>query len=418
MPQEKRVILSIDLKSFYASVECIDRNLDPFKVPLIVADESRGKGTIVLAASPYAKSQYHIPSRCRLYTIDKEIPGLVVAPPRMKRYLEKSAEINCIYLDYVSKDDLYIYSIDESFLDVTSYLKYSHDTPESYARKIITEVKNKTGLTVTAGIGENIFMAKACMDLKAKKCPDFLARWTSADIPNDLWPISNLSSIWGIGKRLEIKLHDLGFYTIGDIACSDPKYLKRKLGVIGEEIYQHSWGYDDALLSEKYTPKNHSISCGQVLLRDYQEKEIPILINDMTIELSDRLIKERKLASEIFLYLQHSDDTGCGLKVTFDSPTDSCFRISKDLRNMFDRVTKENKPYRKINLVACKLSDLNCYQPSLFENHEREKGFRNLEKTLIDIRQRYGTNKAIPCSALTEASNFLNRSRQIGGHRA
>ena len=247
MKRIDRNILAIDLKSFYASVECLDRGLDPFSTPLVVADESRGDGTIVLAASPFIKEKYHVPSRCRLSEVPKDIPGLIIAMPKMKRYLEVSAKVNDIYLEFVSEADLFVYSIDESFLDVTNYLKRNNDTPKSYAQKIIRQIRARTGLVVTAGIGLNLFMAKACMDVEAKRNKDFLAEWDYSSIPEHLWTVKPLSKMWGIGKQLEKRLNKMGFYTVGDIAVSDPKFLKRKLGVIGEEIYYHSLGYDDAL---------------------------------------------------------------------------------------------------------------------------------------------------------------------------
>lgn len=219
MKQIDRDILSIDLKSFYASVECLDRNMDPFTTPLVVADEDRGDGTIVLAASPFIKKKYGVKSRCRLYEVPKDIPGLIIAMPHMSRYLEISALINGIYLDYVSEPDLYIYSIDESFLDVTGYLKRHQDTATSYARKIIEDVRSRTGLTVTAGIGKNLFMAKAAMDIEAKHRSDFLAKWDYSDIPSHLWPVHPLSEMWGIGSRLEKRLNDYGFYTVAILRC-------------------------------------------------------------------------------------------------------------------------------------------------------------------------------------------------------
>lgn len=267
MKRQDRDILSIDLKSFYASVECLDRDMDPFKTPLVVADEDRGDGTIVLAASPYIKEKYHVKSRCRLYEVDKNIKGLIIARPNMERYLKFSALVNSIYLDFVSEEDLYIYSIDESFLDVTCYLKRGNDTPYSYAKKIIDAIRDRTGLTVTAGIGKNIFMAKACMDIEAKHRKDFLSSWDYKDIPSHLWNVTPLSKMWGIGSRLERRLNSMGFYSVGDIAISDPDYLKRELGVIGEEIYYHANGYDDALIQDVYVSPNHSLSVGQVLLR-------------------------------------------------------------------------------------------------------------------------------------------------------
>lgn len=420
MKKMQRDILSIDLKSFYASVECLLRNLDPFTTPLVVADESRGDGTIVLAASPYIKERYHVKSRCRLYEVPRDIPGLIIAEPHMRIYLEKSCEINSIYLDYVSEDDLFVYSIDESFLDCTNYLKRHHDTPVSYAKKIISEIRGRTGLTVTAGIGKNMFMAKACMDIEAKHSPEFLAEWDYEDIPNHLWNVSPLSKMWGIGNRMEKRLNQMGFYRVGDIAVSDPTFLKRKLGVIGEEIYYHSLGYDDAVLQEKYVSNDRSLSVGQVLLRDYHPDEMPILIRDMAIELSDRLYFEKAMANTFILYIGDKEHDGFGKKFSFYTPTDSAEKISRFAVEKYQEYASMHPCgdtlYRQIGLVACNVVNRFCYQPSLFEDYEEDLRIRTLEQTMIEIRKRYGTRKAMPCSAAGFSSTFIQRQNQIGGH--
>jgi DNA polymerase V len=418
MKQIDRDILSIDLKSFYASVECLDRNMDPFTTPLVVADEDRGDGTIVLAASPFIKKKYGVKSRCRLYEVPKGIPGLIIAMPHMSRYLEISALINGIYLDYVSEPDLYIYSIDESFLDVTGYLKRHQDTATSYARKIIEDVRSRTGLTVTAGIGKNLFMAKAAMDIEAKHRSDFLAAWDYADIPAHLWPVSPLSAMWGIGSRLEKRLNDLGFFTIGDLACADVAYLKSKFGVIGEEIYYHAHGYDDARLQDVYVSDDHSLSVGQVLLRDYCPSEIPVVIRDMSYELSDRLYLNHALANTFLLFVGFKDHTGYGKKAMFFTPTDSGEKIGKRLAELFLEDCPEDQLFREIHLVACDIVPQDNYQGSLFEDPEGDRRVRTLETALREIRKRYGTAKAMPCSALTLSSTYLTRAGQIGGHHA
>ena len=420
MKRDDRNILAIDLKSFYASVECLDRGLDPFTTPLVVADEARGDGTIVLAASPYIKAKYGVKSRCRLYEVPKTIPGLIIAQPKMKRYLEKSAEINDIYREYVSKEDMFVYSIDESFLDVTDYLKIHNDTPKSYARKIITEIRNKTGLTVTAGIGLNLFMAKAAMDIEAKHRKDFLAEWTYESIPEHLWPVTPLSKMWGIGARLEKRLNDMGFYSVGDIACSDPEYLKRKLGVIGEEIYYHTLGYDDAKLQDVYVSNNHSLSVGQVLLRDFALEEIPTLIRDMAIELSDRMYEENVLANMFYLYVGFKDgDGGVSKRIEFFTPTDSAEKIGKEAVRLFTETRiPADSLFRNIFLVTGDVKDKGIYQPSLFEDYVGDNKLRSLEKTMMHIRKKYGARMAMPCSALSLSSTFLQRSNQIGGHHA
>lgn len=419
MKRNDRVILAIDLKSFYASVECIDRDMDPFTTPLVVADEDRGDGTIVLAASPYIKAKYGVKSRCRLYEVPKNIEGLIIAQPKMKRYLEMSARINDIYLEYVSEEDLFVYSIDESFLDVTRYLKRNNDTPKSYARKIIEEIRSKTGLTVTAGIGLNLFMAKAAMDIEAKHNPDFLAEWDYDSIPEHLWKVSPLSKMWGIGSRLEKRLNALGFYCVGDIAVSDPEYLKKELGVIGEEIYYHSLGYDDALLQESYHSKNQSLSCGQVLLRDYHKEEMITLIRDMSLEMSDRLHEEKKSARSFFLFLQRKDHSGYEMKISFMTPTDSAEKIGREFVLRFlETQIEDDTLFRQISIVAIDVGDKNHYQMSLFEKPKEDREIYDLEETLIQIRKKYGSVKAMPCSALSLSSTYLKRRNQIGGHHA
>lgn len=420
MKRIDRNILAIDLKSFYASVECLDRNRDPFSTPLVVADEERGDGTIVLAASPFIKAKYGVKSRCRLYDVPKDIPGLIIAKPKRSRYLKVSAGINRIYREYVSKEDRLVYSIDESFLDVTDYLSIHHDTPESYARKIIREIKDTTGLTVTAGIGLNLFMAKAAMDIEAKHRRDCLASWTYDDIPLHLWPIAPLSKRWGIGSRREKHLNQRGFYSVGDIAVSDPLFLKRELGVIGEEIYYHSRGYDDALLKDSYVSNHHSLSVGQVLLRDFSDTERVTLIRDRSIELSDRRYEEGVKANSFFLYLGYKDHSGYGRKARFLSPTDSAETIGKEFTRQYRGLAQDIRChlYRQISLVADNVASKEEEQLSLFEDYQEKKRIGCLEKALLSIRKRYGPRKARPCSARTRSSTFLARSNQIGGHHA
>ncbi len=419
--RQDRIILSIDLKSFYASVECILQGRDPFQTPLVVADESRGDGTIVLAASPFIKKKYGVKSRCRLYEVPKDIPGLIIACPSMAIYLKVSAEINGIYLDYVDKKDLYVYSIDESFLDVTHYLGRNKDTPRSYAEKIIQDIKDRTGLTVTAGIGKNLFMAKAAMDIEAKHRADCLAEWDYSSIEEHLWPVTPLSKMWGIGARLEKKLNDLGLYAVGDIAVSDPSFLKYHLGVIGEEIYNHAWGYDDALLSEPYTSKERSISVGQVLLRDYWYCEMPIVIADMAIEMSTRLYKEKCRAMSFALYIGYKDHTGFGHKFSFTLPTDEAEKIREKALEAFQECCKsKDKLFREVSLVAFEVTKKDApYQGSLFEDtekEEKEEKLRKLEETCLKIRKSFGNAKAMPASALTLSSTFFLRANEIGGH--
>ena len=214
----KRNIICIDLKSFFASCECIERKLNPFTTPLVVAEPNRN-GAITLAVTPYMK-KLGVKSRGRIYEIPKSIK-YITARPRMSLYIKKSKEVVSIYLEYVSQEDLHIYSIDECFLDVTEYMKLYKKTTKEIAKDILNRIKQKTGLYATAGIGPNLLLAKVSMDIEAKNISSFIAEWTYDDIEKKLWNICPLSNMWGIGTRMEKKLNDMGLKTIGDIAKYD-----------------------------------------------------------------------------------------------------------------------------------------------------------------------------------------------------
>ena len=238
----ERHILSIDLKSFFASCECVERKLDPFKVPLVVANPNQGEGAITLAVTPYLKNK-GIKSRGRIYEIPKTIAYAIV-PPRMKLYIDYSQKVLSVFLDYVAKEDLHVYSIDESFLDVTDYLKLYKKTDYELAEEILMEITKRTGLTANCGIGPNILLAKIAMDTEAKKYKNGIAKWSYQDIPKKLWTISPLSKMWGIGPRMEKRLNNLGIRTVGALAKYDKNRLKDKFGIIGVNLWEHANGID------------------------------------------------------------------------------------------------------------------------------------------------------------------------------
>ena len=260
----KRNIMCIDLKSFFASCECVERGLDPFKVPLVVANKKQGNGAITLAVTPALKKQ-GIPGRVRLYDIPKNIKYEIV-PPRMKLYIEKSKQVVGIYLDYVAPEDLHIYSIDECFLDVTDYLKLYKKTDYELAEEILKTVEEKIGLTATCGIGPNLLLAKVAMDTEAKKYKNGIAKWTYDDVPEKLWSITPLSKMWGIGPRMEKKLNNLNIYTVGELANYDKNILKDKFGVMGQELWDHANGIDLSKIS------------------DFKNKKYDILVSTTVVE--------------------------------------------------------------------------------------------------------------------------------------
>lgn len=282
----------------------------------------------------------------------------------------------------------------------------------------MNDIYKTLGLTVTVGIGENIFMAKVAMDLEAKNNKDFLAEWTYDDIPTKLWPISPLSKMWGIGKRLEKRLNSLGFYKIGDIATSELSYLKGRLGVIGEEIYNHSHGIDFADIHEIYTPENTSLSVGQTLLIDYTFDDGIYVLMEMGEELYIRLMSEEKLCSRLYLnigYTNRNENSSSYLDLL--TPCDDEQIIKETLKLLYFKNVDKNKTIRKVNIVASKLSSNRCYQLDLFSDIEEINKKRRLSKVILDIKKKYGSNKITKLSSAYKKSNFEKRHSEIGGHR-
>jgi DNA polymerase V len=412
---EGRTILAIDLKSFYASVECVDRGVDPFTTPLVVADLSRGKGTIILAVSPYLKT-LGIPSRLRLYDLP-EIKGMIYATPRMEHYIVRSLEVIKVYLKYVAEEDMHIYSVDEAFLDITHYLKAAGCTKKEYAKKIIDDVYKTTGLTVTAGIGPNLFMAKVAMDVEAKKRKDFMASWEMKDVPAKLWPLTPLSKMWGIGERMEKRLNALGMYTVGDIAVSDKWYLHNKFGQIGEEIWEHANGIDNALIQEKYTPESTSLAAGQTLFKDYGRDDALLIVRELTDELLRRLRKAHKLAGGLSLWCGYSDSGGFSKAMPLASYTDDISILKEAAGRLFEQGFDNTSTIRNVSIAAFDLKEADDIQLSLFSDEKEIQQRESLYKAIEGIRSLYGLKSILYASSLLDNSNAIRRADQIGGHR-
>lgn len=411
----KRNILAIDLKCFYASVECIDRNLDPFNTPLVVCDTSRGEGTIILAVSPYLKS-LGIPSRLRKYELPK-IENCIFAMPRMSRYLQVSAKVIDIYLNYVSLDDLHIYSIDEAFLDVTNYLKRKNMSDIDYAKEIINKVKEKTGLTVCAGIGENMFLAKVAMDIGAKKKKELFDKWSIEDIPSKLWNLQPLSKMWGIGNNMERRLNMLGLYKVGDIANYDPFKLSKIFGIKGEELYLHANGYDFSTISKKVQTKSKSFSSGQTLFFDATSFQAINNLFTMSEEIAHRLYKNKMFASEFsFIFVSSKPNLPSYSASIKTKPIQTITEITSLLKERC-KYCPDNLSIRGIYLVASSLVSEKEVQLDLFSDIEKEDKLRNLDKAIYKLKEEFGEKCIIKCSALVEKNTQLTRFEQIGGHR-
>lgn len=415
---QNRNIMCIDLKSFFAFVECVERSLDPYTTPLIVCNPEQ-KGAITLAVTPYLKSQ-GIPGRVRIYDIPKNITYVKV-PPRMSLYQRKSKEVISIYLKYVAKEDLHVYSIDECFLDVTNYLKMYNMTDYELALTILNDIKKTTGLVGTAGIGPNMLLAKISMDIEAKHTKDNIAKWTYDDVKTKLWNIKPLSKMWGIGTNLEKRLNKMNIYSVKELALTDINKLIKEFGILGRELYFHANGIDDSKISDlnNYQPKEKSISNSQVLFKDYFDFNIDIIIYEIIDTLCRRLRKEKLLCGLISLGI-YSSRTSSGSfhhSLKLNERTDNANEIFRTAMYIFNHYYTKF-PIRKVAISFSNLSPNDKIQLDIFENYEDIEKRKRIEETIDKVKEKFGPNSILKASSLLSDSTIKERNGLIGGHKA
>lgn len=407
---KERVIMSIDLKSFFASCECVDCGLDPFTTPLVVADTSHGNGAMTLAVTPYLRNK-GVNSRSRVFELPKNIK-IIFAKPRMKLYEFYSNKVREIFKSFISEEDIHVYSIDEVFMDVTDYLKYYKMTDIELAKTIMKSIKDKTGLTSTCGIGPNIFLSKVAMDVEAKHNKEFIAKWTYNDIETKLWNLEPLSSIWGIGKRTERKLNNLGIKKVKDINnYTRDFYIKRFGNVAGNDIWCKANGIDFTTIKDlNERERDKSISMSQILYRDYSIDEAILIVKEMNDMLSNKLRRMNKTTKLVYLGINYSRDL-CkrfGETVILNESEDIPERIYEVLEYIYYK-NIENLPIRKVTIAYSKLSDKRCTQLCLFENNiiERDEYHKAIDK----INERFGSTSILRASSLLKNSTIKNREK-------
>ncbi len=411
-----RTFMCIDLKSFFASCECIDRGLDPFKTPLVVASTTQGQGALTLAITPCLKKQ-GIKSRGRLYEIPKDVKYMIV-DPRMKLYQAKSKDVINVYLDFVDSKDLHIYSIDECFLDVTTYLKYYNKTDIELAEEILKTVEKKTGLTANCGIGPNMLLAKVAMDREAKLYKNGIAKWTMEDVEKKLWKITPLSDMWGIGPAMQKKLNTLGMYTIGDVANHSKEDLKKRYGIMGVELWRNCNGLDDSVISDlKVPPKEKSFSHSQMLHKDYFKANIGILVEEMVEVVCARLRASNYDCQLVGFGLGYNKYVTGGFyhSMKLDAPTRNPKEIIKVCNQMIEDYY-DGSAIRKIMISVGKLSKNNSMQLSLFSDYEKDIKDEKLNHSIDLVKNKFGKNSLVKVSALLDDSTIMERNEKIGGH--
>ncbi|TCL37345.1 DNA polymerase V [Anaerospora hongkongensis] len=411
----RRSILCIDAKSFFASVEAVRRGLDPLEAYIAVVSDVSRAGAIVLASSPRVKSEYHIKTGNRLFEIPKRSPIMVVEP-NMALYIDVNQAIQNIFRRFVTDEDLHIYSIDESLLDVTA----SHTLfgpAEAIAEAILKMVKDELGLIVTIGIGDNPLLAKLALDNEAKKRPPWIAKWTYEMVPETVWKIQPLTAFWGISRGYDQKLKRMGIYTIEALAHANPLLLQKTLGVIGLQLYYHAWGLDASIISQKERPKSKSYSKNQILMRDYYlQAEILMIIKEMVGDVCARLRKHQEKCQEVYVGIGYSDRSlrlGFTARIKLIRPEHSTEIISEAARQEFSK-RWQGEPVRSVNITVGKIVSQELEQLELFYEGEDKK--HAMDRAVDDLRKRFG-KKTIFYAGSMAGGTFLERADYVGGHK-
>ena len=414
----QKAYLCIDLKTFYASVECVERGLDPFNTNLVVADPNRGKGTICLAVSPKMK-MLGVKNRCRIYEIPPTIK-YIVAIPRMKKYIEYSANIYAIYLKYFAKEDIHVYSIDEAFMDATKYLKMYQLTPMELAKKIMKDIYTNYKITATAGIGTNMYLAKIALDITAKHNANHIGILDEETYKKELWHHKPLTDFWQIGKGIERRLQKMRIFDMYDIAHTEPKKLYKEFGVNAEYLIDHSWGKESCTIADikAYKPKMNSISNSQVLFEDYSFTKARLVLKEMVELGSLRLIENRLVTDTVQLHIGYSKDVikASGGTKKLNNYTNVYSELLKAFLNIYDKTTNTDFPIRRIGINFVNVIETENVQLSLFTDQEKMEKERKLELTMSNIKNKIGRNTIIRGMDLEKGATTRLRNQLIGGH--
>lgn len=418
---EERKYICIDLKSFYASVECVERGLDPMKTNLVVADPTRTDKTICLAITP-AMKKLGVQNRCRVFQIPKTI-HYIMAPPRMQLYIDYSTRIYGIFLKYFSPDDIHVYSVDEAFIDVTHYLSLYQMIAKELAITVLKDIKAETGLTATVGIGTNLYLAKIALDITAKHAADFIGTLDEQSYQRTLWDHEPITDFWMIGRGTARRLASIGVHNMGQLAQADENLLYRLFGINAELLMDHAWGIEPVTIADikNYKVKSTSISSGQVLAEDYNYKNCRLIVKEMTEVLCLELVKAQKVTDNISLMLgvsggvrQRPPAASRTLRVT----TSSNRVLMQAMTELYDQIADPGCYYRRVGISFNNLKDKSMEQTDLFTDRTVLEKDRKVQEAAIEIKNRMGKNMLLKGMNLDKAGTMIERNRQIGGHQA
>lgn len=417
---ENKNYLCIDLKCFFASVECVKRNLDPFKTNLVVANPTRGNGAICLAISPSLK-KLGVANRCRIFEIPKNI-SYIIAMPKMKDYINMSANIYSIYLKYISKNDILVYSIDECFLDVTSYLKFYHKTVYELALDIINDIYMQTGIYATAGIGPNMFLAKVALDILAKHSKSNIGILDEYLFKEKIWHHTPITDIWNIGKGIAKRLEKYNVYDLYGITTLNKEILYKEFGINATNLISHANGIETCTIKQchEYQAKNHSISNSQILFEDYNFQEALLVVKEM-VEISTlELVSKHLITNKIFLSIGYSKNIikPSNGTISLINYTNSYSTISQQFILLYQKIANRNVNIRKITIGFNNVIEDKYATYNLFSNIEMEEKEKRMQETILQIKDKYGKNSILKVMNLLPKATTRKRNTLIGGHNS
>lgn len=416
----KQFYLCIDLKSFYASVECVERNLDPFKVNLVVADSTRGHGAITLAATPAIK-KLGVKSRGRIYEIPKNI-HYITATPRMSLYMDYAVRIHKIYLQYISCDDIHVYSIDESFFDITSYLSLYQMSPKEIALMLMKAVYDETGITATCGIGTNLYLAKVALDITAKHSDDHIGFLDEESYCQSLWYHQPLTDFWMIGQGTLQRLKSMGITNMYEMAHAPEKQLVKMFGVNAHYLIAHAWGQESVKIADikAYQPKSSSISNSQILFEDYSCQDAYLVMKEMVESNILRLTAQHLVTNHITLYIGYSKNI---IRASRGShkigiTTNSYRLLLKEFKQLYQQIVNPDYPIRQIAISFGNVKDEIYEQYDLFTDLEAIEKEKKLQLAIVEVKNKYGKNAILKGMNYLEKATARKRNTLIGGHNA
>ena len=418
---KQHIYICIDLKSFYASVECVARGLDPMTTNLVVADPERTEKTICLAITPAMKA-LGIRNRCRVFEIPKHVQ-YVTAPPRMQKYIDTAAEIYGVYLKYIAKEDIHVYSIDEAFMDVTDYLALYRISARELGQRIMDDIYRTTGVPAACGVGTNLYLAKIALDITAKHSPDFIGELDEESYRRTLWRHKPLTDFWRVGSGIARRLEPYGIRTMQDIAEADEELLYHLFGVDAELLIDHAWGVEPVTIADirKYRSHSKCISSGQVLSCDYSYDKGLLIVKEMMDLLCLELVEKNLVTKSVTLYAGYSnrlDVPAAHGTASLDAETNSDVMLIPAITALYKRIVNPAYGIRRVNITCNNVVQEEYRQYNLFTDAQVLTRNHKMQEAVIHIKNRYGKDAILKGMNYEEGAMTRERNHQIGGHKS